>query len=275
MLPSAARMVIGQYIPLDSPIHRLNPFLKLILTFCLMAGLFVFTSAEAYLLFLAFWVVAFKLAWLDFGFFLKATRPLLFLIMFTVVLHVFFTPGTPLVKYGIFSITEEGIRNACHFSTRLILLVNFTSLLTLSTSAIELTFAIERLLKPLSRFGFPSQDFAMMLTIALRFIPVLFNELDKILKAQTCRAVQFRSGSMAKRIRNYMAILVPLFINAFTRALELAQAMDVRCYQAGQERGQFRKYPFAFRDGMAMAVLLGLLVTQIHLRSIPSLIPAL
>ncbi|MBI3891493.1 MAG: energy-coupling factor transporter transmembrane protein EcfT [Candidatus Wallbacteria bacterium] len=265
MLPSAARLVIGQYIPLESFVHRLNPFLKLVLTFCLMVGLFVFTTPQAYTAFLLFWLLSYRLARLTLAFFLRAVRPLLVVILFTVVLHVFFTKGQPLWELGPIQITREGLHNAAHFSARLILLVNFTSLLTLTTSAIELTFAIEKLLKPLSRLGFPAQDFAMMLTIALRFIPVLFNEMDKIVKAQTCRAVQFRSGSVARRVRNYLAILVPLFINAFQRALELAQAMDVRCYQAGRERGRFRVYPVAIRDVAAVlgtstlfALLIGL-----------------
>lgn len=267
MLPSAARLVIGQYVPLESFVHRLNPFLKLVLTFGLMAGLFIFTDPRSYLIFLSFWLLAYRLAGLGLSFFLRAVRPLLVVLLFTIVLHVFFTRGTPLFGLGPVQVTREGLANAAHFSARLVLLVNFTSLLTLTTSAIELTFALEKLLKPLSRLGFPAQDFAMMLTIALRFIPVLFNEMDKILKAQTCRAVQFRTGSIARRTRNYLAILVPLFINAFQRALELAQAMDVRCYQAGRERGRFRVYPASPRDFAATLSTAGLFAVLVGLQT--------
>lgn len=269
MLPSSARLVIGQYIPLDSFVHRLNPFLKLVLTFALMVGLFLFTSAESYGVFFLFWLVVYRAAGLTLGFFFRAVRPLLLLIGFTMLLHLLFTKGTPLASLGPIVVTREGVSNAAHFSVRLILLVNFTSLLTLTTSAIELTFAIERLLGPLTKVGFPAQDFAMMLTIALRFIPVLFNEMDKILKAQTCRAVQFRSGSISRRLRNYLAILVPLFINAFTRALELAQAMDVRCYQAGQARGRFRVYPASARDAVAVLSMGALFALLIWMRAQP------
>ena len=148
---------------------------------------------------------------------------------------------------------------ATHFVCRLIFLVGFTSILTLTTSAIELTFGLERLTRPLNRFGFPSEEFAMMLTIALRFIPVLFNEMNKIMKAQMCRGANFTRGPLMQRARTYLSILVPLFVNSFHRAIELAEAMEVRCYQTGQQRSSLREYPFCLRDAAAIGIL-GLLI---------------
>jgi energy-coupling factor transport system permease protein len=148
---------------------------------------------------------------------------------------------------------------AFFFSGRLALLVAFTSLLTLTTSGVELSFAIEQLTRPLAWFGFPSGEFAMMLTIALRFIPVLFREMDKILKAQTCRGAPFKRGGPLDRARAYLSILVPLFVNSFHRALELATAMEIRGYDPGAPRGQYRRHPFGARDVAALALVVAVL----------------
>lgn len=256
----ASQLVIGQYIPGETPMHRLNPLLKLVLTMLVMVGLFAFAGWRHYAVFAAFWLFTYLLARLPFVFFVRGLRPILFLIGMTFLLHLFLTPGkVVLVNLGPASITQEGLQQGLYFTVRLILLVSFTSLLTLTTSTVELTFAIERLTKPLKRLGFPSEDFAMMLTIALRFIPVLFLELDKIVKAQRARGARFDRGTMQERGQAYLAILVPLFTNTFGRALELATAMEVRCYQAGAQRGSLREHPARFADLVASVIFIALI----------------
>lgn len=255
----ASQLVIGQYIPGETLLHRLNPLLKLVLTMLVMAGLFAYAGWRHYAVFALFWFVAYLTSKLPFVFFVRGLRPILFLIGMTFILHIFLTPGkVVLFEMGPLSITREGVEQGLYFSARLILLVSFTSLLTLTTSTVELTFAIERFTRPLKYFGFPSEDFAMMLTIALRFIPVLFLELDKIVKAQRARGARFDRGTMADRGQAYMSILVPLFTNTFTRALELATAMEVRCYQAGSVRGSLREHPFRFADLAVSVIFIGL-----------------
>jgi energy-coupling factor transport system permease protein len=263
----ASQLVIGQYIPGESIVHRLNPFLKVLLTLAVMIGVFAFASWRHYAIFGAVWLVAYLAARLPFFFFVRGLRPILFLIGMTFFLHLFLTPGaTVLAQAGPITITQEGLAQGVYFSVRLVLLVSFTSLLTLTTSTVELTFAIERLTKPLKRLGFPSEEFAMMLTIALRFIPVLFLELDKIVKAQRSRGVRFDRGGLKDRAQACMAILVPLFFNTFARALELATAMEVRCYEAGMKRGSLREHPFRAADALVTALFVGLavLLARIH-----------
>ena len=257
----ASQLVIGQYIPGETLLHRLNPLLKLVLTLLVMVGLFAFATWRHYLVFAAVWLLAYLVSRLNFFFFVRGLRPILFLIGMTFLLHLFLTPGDKvLYALGPISITEEGFYQGLYFTVRLILLVSFTSLLTLTTSTVELTFAIERLTRPFKRLGFPSEDFAMMLTIAMRFIPVLFLELDKIVKAQRARGARFDRGTMQQRGQAYLSILVPLFTNTFARALELATAMEVRCYQAGSQRGSLREHPFRAADLAVSLAFVGLTV---------------
>ncbi|MBI4861006.1 MAG: energy-coupling factor transporter transmembrane protein EcfT [Candidatus Riflebacteria bacterium] len=263
----ASQLVIGQYIPGASIVHRLNPLLKLLVTLALMVGIFAFPSWRHYVAFAALWLMFYLASRLPLVFFLKGLRPLLFLIGMTLVLHLFLTPGGKvLVKLGPLSITEQGATQGLYFTVRLILLVSFTSLLTLTTSTMELTFAIEKVTSPFKRVGFPSEEFAMMLTIALRFIPVLFLELDKIIKAQRCRGVDFMAGTLRSRGQAYLAILVPLFLNTFSRAMELATAMEVRCYETGVKRGSLREHPFRRDDLLACVVCTSVAAVLIFIR---------
>lgn len=251
-MASASGMVLGQYVPLDSPIHNLNPPLKLVLLLAVMGGLLAVDHAPQFALIGGLWLLAVFLARLTPGFILRGLRPLLLLLALTFTLHIFLTEGeTTLFSLGPLRVTQEGFANAGFFTGRLALLVAFTSLLTLTTSAVELAYAIETLTAPLTVVGFPSGEFAMMLTIALRFIPVLFREMDKIIKAQRCRGAPFDRGSMRERAQAYLSILVPLFINSFHRALELATAMEIRGYRPGEPRGQFRLHPMGVRDLIA------------------------
>lgn len=264
---SASQLVIGQYIPGTSVLHRLNPLLKLILVLMVMVGVFAFPSWKHYLVFGGLWLVSYLLSRLPFAFFLRGLRPILYLVGMTCLLHLFLTPGGRVVaRLGFLSITDEGVRQGVYFTVRLLLLISFTSLLTLTTSTVELTFAIERVARPLKRVGFPAEEFAMMLTIALRFIPVLFLELDKIVKAQRCRGVDFSSGGLTARAHAYCAVLVPLFNNTFNRALELATAMEVRCYQTGARRGSLREHPFRGEDAAVCVLFAALLVLLVNLR---------
>lgn len=257
-------MVVGQYVPGDSTIHRLNPLFKVVLTLFLTLLLFVFSRPVQYLVFLGALVLVFRASRLGLMFFLRGLKPILFLILFTLLIHVCFTPAAPgevpLLALGPFTLSRTGIAQGILFASRLAMLVGFTTLLTLTTSTVELTFAIERLLGPLKRVGFPASEFAMMLTIALRFIPVLFLELDKITKAQRARGVQF-DGSIKERVQDLFTVLIPLFLNTFQRAFDLAAAMEVRCYEAGKVRGHLREYPITRLD--LMALLFALLLTSI------------
>jgi energy-coupling factor transport system permease protein len=254
-------MILGQYVPLDSPIHNLNPTLKLVLLLAVMTTLLAFKLGTQFALIGILWLLTVLLSRLSPVFVLKGLRPILFLLVLTFVMHCVLTDGkTVLLDLGLFTLTQEGLSQASFFTGRLAMLVAFTSLLTLTTSAVELSFAIEQLTKPLTVFGFPSGEFAMMLTIALRFIPVLFREMDKILKAQTCRGAPFSRGSPMERAKAYLSILVPLFLNSFNRALELATAMEIRGYDPGAPRGQYRRHPFGARDVFALLLVSGVLV---------------
>jgi len=254
-------MILGQYVPIDSPVHNLNPTLKLVLLLAVMTTLLAFQRGEQFAAVAGLWLGAVLLSRLSPFFVLRGLRPLAFLLVLTFVLHSVLTDGaTVLAQLGPLVVTQEGIAQAAFFTGRLGLLVAFTSLLTLTTSAVELSFAIEQLTRPLALVGFPSGEFAMMLTIALRFIPVLFREMDKIIKAQTCRGAPFGRGPLGARARAYLSILVPLFVNSFNRALELATAMEIRGYDPGAERGQFRRHPFGLRDLVALVLVGGVLV---------------
>jgi len=258
LFSGSSQLVIGQYIPTGSIIHKLNPLLKLILIFIIMIALFVFNRGSDYAIIGIFWIFTFCLSRISLSFLLKGLKPVFFLVVITFVLHLLVATGEPKISLGLFSISQPGLINASFFAGRLLLLVGFTSLLTLSTSAIELTFALERIAKPFAPLGFPAEEFAMMLTISLRFIPVLFGEMEKIMKAQICRGANFTGGGFMARIKNYLSLLVPLFANAFQRAYELALAMEVRCYQTGGERTSWRSYPFHVRDFCALMLTLAL-----------------
>ena len=259
----SSQLVIGQYVPTGSVIHRLNPLLKLILVFILMIALFIFDNRRDYAIIFFFWLFSFLLSRLSLSFLLRGLKPIFFLVILTFLLHLLVATGEPYIEVGPLSLSQPGLYNAVFFASRLLLLIGFTSLLTLSTSAIELTFALERCSKPLTPFGFPAEEFAMMLTISLRFIPVLFGEMGKIMKAQICRGASFTRGSLMHRLRNYLSLLVPLFANAFQRAYELALAMEVRCYQAGGKRSSWRVYPFRFNDALALSLVLILIFSLV------------
>lgn len=253
-------MILGQYVPQDSLVHKLHPTLKLILLLAIMVGLLALKGPLSFAYVIGLWFLVVFAARLSPLYVLRGLKPLLFLLVLTLTLHTLLTEGeTTLFTAGPLVITQEGLFEGAYFAGRLAVLVGFTTLLTLTTSAVELAFAIEQLSKPFEVLGFPSGEFAMMLTISLRFIPVLFREMDKILKAQRCRGAPFHRGGLKDRAKAYLSILIPLFLNSFQRAEELAVAMDIRGYDPGAPRTRSRQHPLDLYDVLAAVVVLGVL----------------
>lgn len=259
-------ITLGQYLPGKSLIHRLDPRTKILLTIVYIAMIFCVSNPVWYVIPLAFLILCAKMSGLKAAQLLKTVKPLRFLLILTFVLNLFFSSGeTVLVSWGILRITREGLITAVHFCMRLIFLVAGTSVLTLTTSPISLCDGMETLLKPLSKLHFPAHELAMMMTIALRFIPTLIEEADKIMKAQMARGADFTSGNLIVRARSMIPILVPLFVSAFRRADELAMAMESRCYHGGEGRTRMRELHLHRRDLVAAVVMAALFAAVILL----------
>ena len=257
-------ITLGQYMPGNTVVHRLDPRTKILLTIVYIAMIFCVSSPVWYVIPLAYLFLCSKLSGITFRQLLKAIKPLRFLLLITFVLNLFFSAGsTVLVQLGFIKITKEGLMTAIHFSMRLVFLVAGTSVLTLTTSPIALCDGIEVLLKPLSKIGFPAHELAMMMTIALRFIPTLIEEADKIMKAQMARGADFESGNLFKRAKAMVPLLVPLFVSAFRRAGELAMAMEARCYHGGEGRTRLRVLKYTMNDLWALLITAAVLVVTI------------
>lgn len=259
-------ITLGQYFPGDSVIHRMDPRMKLILTIAYIVGVFMVGNLPGYALALAFLYLIVRLAGISFSYLLKGVRPLRFIILFTFVLNLFFVQGqTPVFTLGFFTLTREALHNAIFFALRLVFLVMGTSVLTLTTSPVQLTDGLERLLRPLQRFHFPAHELAMMMTIALRFIPTLLEETDKIQKAQMARGADFETGNLIARAKAMIPLLVPLFVSAFRRANDLAMAMEARCYRGGDHRTRLRELAYTRLDlygALAMAAYLAVVIVE-------------
>ena len=228
-------ITLGQYMPGNTVVHRLDPRAKILLTIVYIAMVFMVGSPLLYIIPAAYVFLTARLSGLSFRQLLKSVKPLRILLILTFVLNIFFSGGkTVLVQWKFITITQEGLLLAVHFSLRLIFLVLGTSVLTLTTSPVALTDGIEILLSPLKKVRFPVHELAMMMTIALRFIPTLIEETDKIMKAQKARGADFETGNLMARAKAMMPLLVPLFVSAFRRAGELAMAMEARCYHGGE-----------------------------------------
>ncbi len=261
---------IGQYIPRDSPIHRLDPRTKLLATTAFLVILFLVRGFWGLGVFGAFLVAAFALAQIPIPFALRSLRPVLVLLLLALVLQLFFGApegGTVLVRWGPFTATREGLVQGLFVTARLVLLILGTSLLTYTTSPVAIADALERLLHPFRRVGVPAHELAMMMTIALRFIPTLVEETERIMKAQASRGADFTSGGPIRRARALLPVLVPLFVSAFRRAEDLALAMEARCYRGGEGRTRMRQLRYTTRDAVAAATLavvcvLGLLLDR-------------
>ena len=234
-------VAIGQYIPGESLVHRLDPRTKIMLSLVVVVALFIVKSAWAYAALGALIIGTVAASHVPLKMVLRGLRPLLFVMVLTFGLHLFMDPGEPIFRIGKIVATDKGLAQGLITVARLSLLIMATSIVTLTTSPIAFTDGLESLLKPLSFVGVPAHELAMMMTIALRFIPTLLEETDKIMKAQMARGADFETGNIAKRARAMIPILVPLFVSAFRRADELAMAMEARCYRGGQGRTRLRQ----------------------------------
>ncbi|MBQ3072405.1 MAG: energy-coupling factor transporter transmembrane protein EcfT [Oscillospiraceae bacterium] len=254
---------LGQYFPGNSILHRLDPRTKLLATVIYIVALFLAKWYISYGIMLAFLLLCIGLSRVAPGTILRSMKPLLFVILLTGILNMFYTTGDPLVSFWIFTITKQGLQNAGFMVLRIAMLVVGTFLLTYTTSPMDLTDGMERLLRPLSKLRFPVHELSMMMSIALRFIPTLATETDKIISAQKARGADFESGSLIRRAKALIPILVPLFIGAFRRADELATAMECRCYCGGAGRTKLRVLRWEGRDlaaGLALLLLLGAVI---------------
>ena len=248
-------ITLGQYLPGHSPVHRLDPRTKIIIVFAYIALVFSIKNAVGYALAVIFPVLVCAISKISAKMMLKSLKPLVFFIIFTAVINLFMTKGEVLFSFWIINITKEGIVLTVKMALRLILLVAGTSLLTYTTSPIVLTDGIEKLLSPLSKIGVPAHEIAMMMTIALRFIPTIIDETDKIMKAQSARGSDFESGNLIRRAKAFVPILVPLFISAFRRADDLAVAMECRCYHGGKNRTKLKTIKMTRLDLVAILFL--------------------
>ena len=252
-------ITIGQYVEGDSFIHKMDPRVKILLSLLYIVVLFVASSVSAYLLLTLFTVFLVLLSKVPVGYILKGLKPMLYILIFTAVLNLFMTPGEnelftiPLINLKV---TMEGVSTAGLMLLRLVYLVVATSILTLTTSPLMLTDGIEKLLKPFEIIKVPSHEIAMMMTIAIRFIPTLSEETDKIMKAQMARGADFESGNIIKRAKAMIPLLVPLFISAFRRADDLAVAMDSRCYSGGKKRTRMKTMKTTRRDYIAAGFMI-------------------
>lgn len=259
-------ITLGQYFPGTSFLHQLDPRCKIIATLIVIVAIFLAESLPAYGLITVFILLCFFISHLPLKLILKSLKPLWVIIILTMGIHVFTTSGTVIWQWGILHITWEGIRQGALMTARLIYLIVFSSLLTYTTSPIVLTDGIEHSLNPFRRVGVPAHELAMMMTIALRFIPTLLEETDRIMKAQTARGANFTSGSIMQRGRNMIPLLVPLFVSAFRRADDLATAMEARCYRGGEGRTRMHELAYTFRDTIAMIVVIGLTAVLVAMR---------
>ncbi len=249
-------ITLGQYYPSASAIHKMDPRFKIIATFGYIISLFVVVNITAYLPVLLFLGMVIAISKVPLSYVLRGLKPIFLIIFFTVSINLFFTPGDVIFRFGFIALTRQGVNQAIFLALRLILLIMGTSMMTFTTSPIELTDGLESLLNPLKKIGFPVHEIAMMMTIALRFIPTLLEETDKIMKAQMARGTDFESGNLIARAKNLVPILVPLFISAFHRADELALAMEARCYRGGEGRVRMKELKYRRFDLIGFIVLI-------------------
>mgnify|MGYP002560144152 CR=1 FL=1 len=248
-------ITIGQYYPAQSQVHRLDPRVKIVCTLAFLVSLFLQNSILGYVVAFAFLAMVIRLSKVPVKFIVRGLKPIVILLLFTVLMNLFLTrSGNILFHYGILTITEGGLRTCVFMTVRLIFLVMGSSIMTFTTTPNSLTDGIERLLSPFKAIGLPAHEIAMMMTIALRFIPTLLEETDKIMKAQQARGADFESGSILQRVKSLIPILVPLFVSAFRIANDLAMAMEARCYRGGKHRTRMHEMKFAGRDYAAFAL---------------------
>ena len=261
-------ITLGQYYPSDSILHRLDPRVKIIGTLVFIISLFMFDNFIGYIAATIFLVSMIALSKVPVSFMLKGLKAIIILLVFTALLNMFLTPGETIFAWWIFKITKEGLRTAVFMVIRLIYLIVGSSIMTLTTTPSNLTDGIEKLLGFLRIFKAPVHEIAMMMSIALSFIPILLEETDKIMKAQMARGADLESGNLIRRIKSLIPILVPLFVSAFRRANDLAMAMEARCYRGGDGRTKMKPLKYKKRDAIAGAVLIIYIASILFLRQI-------
>ncbi|MBO0482141.1 energy-coupling factor transporter transmembrane component T family protein [Candidatus Enterococcus courvalinii] len=261
------KLIFGRYMPGDSFIHRLDPRAKLLASFYFIGIIFLANNWQTYLLLAVFTLFAVSLSKVDMKFFIRGIRPLIWLILFTVALQVLFTSGGEVYwHWGIFNITQFGVLNGIFIFCRFVLIIFMSTLLTLTTPPLELSDAIEYLLRPLKVVRFPVHEISLMLSIALRFVPTLMDETEKIMNAQRARGVDFGEGSLVQKMKAIIPLLIPLFVSSFNRAEDLATAMEARGYQGGEGRTKYRVLHWHNQDTMVMGAFALLTVILVVLR---------
>jgi len=264
-----SNITIGQYFPGNSCVHRLDPRTKILLTIAYLICIFASKTFIGFVATAVFILVCSALSCIKLRFLVRGLKPICIIVAFTFLLNLFLGTGEDIIwKWGILTITHQGIRNAVFMAVRLVLLVTGTQLLTLTTSPIALTDGLESLFTPLSKIGFPAHELAMMISIALRFIPTLIEETEKISRAQKARGADFETGSLVQRAKALLPLLVPLFVSAFRRADELAMAMEARCYRGGNGRTKMKPLAYKVNDLYALLLFVALFAVILLLNRI-------
>lgn len=263
-------VTLGKYIPLDSPIHKLDPRTKICAMVAILIAIFIPTGFIGYLVIGTLAIIAVLLAKLQFSFILKAMKPSLFMMVFLLIINIFvMKTGQPLLAIGAFVIYSDALIQTLYIVLRLLFMIMITTLLTATTKPLDLTLGIEDLLNPLSKLKVPTHDIAMMISLALRFIPTLLEEAQRILKAQASRGVDLENGTFKEKIQAVLSLIVPLFVSCFQKADDLADAMEARGYIVGAVRVRYKQLQFALLDYIVFAivnlVLVGLIILAIYL----------
>lgn len=262
------KMIFGRFVPVDSPVHRMDPRSKLVIIFLFVCIIFVANNWITYGLIGLYAILMLSLSRIPFRFLYGGLKPVIWLVLFTLLLQIFFTKeGHIVYELGPVKIYDEGLRQGIFISMRFFFLILMTSLLTLTTTPIEITDGLETMLNPLKKIKFPVHEMALMMSISLRFIPTLMEETDKIMKAQMARGVEFSSGPIRERMKAVIPLLIPLFVSSFKRAEELAIAMEARGYRGGEGRTKYRQLSWNLRDSMQLIVIVVLAIFLFLLRS--------
>lgn len=262
------KLILGRYLPGDSLVHKLDPRAKLVASFYFIAIIFLANNLWSYLFLGAFTLFCIWLSKIDFGFFSRGVKPLIWLILFTVALQVFFTGGGEVYwKWGVFQLTEFGLKNGLFIFCRFVLIIFMSTLLTLTTPPLALSDAIEYLLRPLKPLKVPVHEISLMLSIALRFVPTLMDETEKIMNAQRARGVDFGEGNLVQKMKAIIPLLIPLFVSSFNRADDLATAMEARGYQGGDGRTKYRILHWSLTDTLVIATFAIVTVVLMAIRN--------
>lgn len=265
-------ITLGQYFPVESKIHSLDARTKIIGVLGFLVSLFFVKSFVGFAIAAVFLAVLIKISKVPFKFMVKGLKAIVLIIILTMLVNCFFTPGTPIFTIWKISLTKEGLYRATFMAVRLVILILGSSLLTLTTKPLELTDGLEKLMKPMAKIGMPAHEIAMMMSIALRFIPTLLEETDKIMKAQQARGVDFEGGKLMDKAKALVPLLVPLFVSAFRIASDLAMAMEARCYHGGGSRTRMNEMKFKKADAFAFVICSIFVAAIISLRFVPETI---